>query len=85
MDKKTVLALAEANAIKKIQIVGNGSLLYVSIKTQTGEHNIETNNGKLKTWATMDSCAKWLHGLGFGKVQMDIAKWHPHQRGMDII
>ena len=85
MDKKTMLALADANAIKKVSITGSGSLLYVSIKTPTGEHNIETNAGKLKTWSTLDACARWLHGLGIGKVHMDLAKWHPHQRGMEII
>ena len=52
MDKKTMLALAEANAIKKVQITGSGSLLYISIKTPTGEYNIETNAGKLKTWSS---------------------------------
>ena len=84
MDKKTMLALADANAIKKVFIIGSGSLLYISIKTLTGEHNIETNNGKLKTWSTVDACVKWLHGLGIGKVQMDMAKWHPNQRGLEI-
>lgn len=79
-----MLALADANAIKKVLITANGSLLYIRVKTPTGEHNIQTNAGKLKTWATLDACAKWLHALGIGKIQMDIAKWHPHQRGMDM-
>jgi hypothetical protein len=52
--------------------------------TPTGEHNVQTNAGRLKTWSTLDACARWLHTVGIGKIQMDIAKWHPHQRGMEL-
>ncbi len=84
MDKKTMLALANANAIKKVFITARGHLLYIRIVTPTGEHNVQTNAGKLKTWATIDACAKWLHGVGIGKIQMDIAQWHPHQKGLAL-
>ena len=83
MDKKTMTALADANAIKKVLITASGNLLYIRIFTPNGAHNIETNAGKLKTWSTLDSCAKWLHNQGIGKIQMDIAQWHPHQKGFN--
>jgi hypothetical protein len=84
VDKKTMLALADANAIRKVLITANGSLLYIRVMTPTGEHNVQTNAGRLKTWSTLDACARWLHTVGIGKIQMDIAKWHPHQRGMEL-
>jgi hypothetical protein len=84
VDKKTMLALADANAIKKVFITASGSQLYIRVTTPTGEHNIETNSGQLKTWATLDACAKWLHKLGIGKIQVDIARWHPNQKGMSF-
>jgi len=82
VDKKTMLALADANAIKKVFITASGSQLYIRVTTPTG--NIETNSGQLKTWSTLDACAKWLHKLGIGKIQVDIAKWHPYQKGMSF-
>ena len=80
-----MLALADANAIKKVSITASGSQLYIRVKTPTGEHDIETNSGQLKTWSTLDACAKWLHKHGIGKISVDLAKWHPYQKGMNFL
>ncbi len=40
--------------------------------------------GGIKTWSTLDACAKWVRSLGIGAAQIDIARWTPEQRGMRI-
>ena len=84
MNKQSVLALLEVGAIKRVVITANGSLLYIKVHTATGDHVIETNAGKLKTWSTLDAAARWLHALGIGKVIFELTKWHPHQKGLTI-
>ena len=84
MDKKTLTALLDANAIKKINVIANGNLLYIQVVTANDKHSIETNAGKLKTWTSLDATARWLHTMGIGKLHIDIAKWHPYQRGLKI-
>lgn len=41
-----------------------------------------TTKGAIKTWASIDSSAKWIKSLGIGKAQLEISKWLPGQRGM---
>ena len=84
MNKKIIKALVEAGAIKKIRIVAERSIVYVELNTGAGYFSAKTDKGGLKTWASIDSAAKWLRLLGIGHTQLDFSKWQPMQRGMTI-
>jgi len=84
MDIKSLKALINARAIKKVQVIGEGSHFYMEIVTQTGPSIVKTFKGKLKTWATLDAAAKWIHSKGIGTLQIELEKWQPGQRGLKL-
>ncbi len=84
MNEKTIRALVEAGAIKNVLIIADGAAIHVDIITQNGAITATTNKGTIKTWATIDSSAKWIKGLGIGKAQLEISRWLPGQRGMSL-
>ncbi len=84
MDGKTLKALIDAGAIRRVRIIGDGCLFRIEADTQTGPVVINTHAGKLKTWRTLDATAKWIHSLGIGTLQVELGKWQPGQRGMNL-
>jgi hypothetical protein len=80
MNKKILRALVEAGAVKKIDIVANGALFHVEANTPNGAVTAETQNGKIRTWVTLDAAAKWVRSLGIGSANIKIANWQPGQR-----
>ena len=82
MDINIFRALISAGAIKKVNIIAEGDYFRIEAVTHTGINSINTVNGKLKTWATLDAAARWLHGLGIGNCQIDMSRWQPEQRGL---
>jgi len=84
VDKKTLRTLVEAGAVKKVQIVGSGALVYVEIGFGSKTEKVLTQRGSLRTWASLDSAAKWVRGLGLGKAELDLAGWAPGQREMKV-
>jgi len=84
IDGKTLKALIEAGAIRRVRIIGEGSIFRVEADTQSDPIIVNTLAGKLKTWSTLDAAAKWIHSLGIGSLQVDLEKWQPEQRGMKL-
>jgi len=84
MDSKSLKVLIEAGAIKKIRVIGDGSHFYMEILTQGSSSIVKTLKGKLKTWATLDAAAKWIHCMGIGTLQVELEKWQPGQRGFKL-
>ena len=84
MNEKILRALIEAGAVKKIKITAEGSTIYVEAYTGSEPMTAKTVKGKLKTWSTIDSAAKWVRSLGIGQMQLDVAKWQPEQRKLTI-
>jgi hypothetical protein len=84
MNEKILRALVEAGAVKKIRIMAEGSTIYVESFTGSDVKTAKTIKGKLKTWSSIDSAAKWVRALGVGQVQLDISKWQPGQRKMQL-
>jgi hypothetical protein len=83
-DEKTLKALIDAGAIKKIHIIGSGPCFHVKADTQTGTITASTTKGSLKTWKNLDSTAKWIRALGIGTALVDFSKWEPNQIRMDL-
>ena len=84
MDEKTARALVQAGAIKKVLIIADGASVHVNVVTQNDTLTVTTTKGTIKTWATLDSSARWVKSLGIGKAQLEISKWLPGQRGMAL-
>jgi|TARA_B110000503_G_C7108699_1_gene397126 hypothetical protein len=84
MNEKILRALVEAGAVKKIKITAEGSTIYVEAYTGSEPTTAKTIKGKLKTWSTIDSAAKWVRSLGIGQIQLDVAKWQPQQRNLQV-
>ena len=80
MNEKILRALVETGAVKKIKITAEGSTIYVEALAGSEVTTAKTTKGKLKTWSTIDSAAKWVRSLGIGQVQLDMAKWQPEQK-----
>ena len=84
MNEKILRALVEAGAVKKIKITAEGSTIYVEAYTGSEATTATTIKGKLKTWSTIDSAAKWVRSLGIGQMQLDMAKWQPEQKKLNV-
>ena len=84
MNEKTIRALVEAGAVKNVLLIADGSTVHVDIITQAGSITATTTKGQIKTWATIDSSAKWIKGLGIGKAQLEISRWLPGQKGLSL-
>lgn len=79
MDEKTLRALVDAGAVKRVRIIGNGALFHVEVDTPNGALAVLTVKGAPKTWRSLDSAARWLRSLGMGSAQVDLARWQPGQ------
>ncbi len=84
MDSKSIKVLIDAGAIKKIRVIGDGSHFYMEIITKGEPSLVNTLKGKLKTWATIDAAAKWIHSMGIGTLHVELEKWQPGQRSLPL-
>ena len=85
MDMKTLRALLEAGAVKKILIVANGATIHAEIQTAKFKESVQTSKGSIKTWRTTDSTIKWLRSLGIGRAEVDFSCWQPDQRALKLL
>ncbi len=84
MNEKIIKALVEAGAVKKVKIIAEAATIYVEVSSGSEGMAATTLKGKLKTWGSIDSAAKWVRSLGIGQAQLDVAKWEPNQRLLKI-
>lgn len=84
MNEKTLKILIEAGAVRKVCIVAEGSLFHVEAATPTTTVTATTVAGAIKTWSTLDTCAKWVRGLGLGVAQINLSRWTPNQRSLRL-
>ena len=84
MDKKTIAALVQAGAIKKVKIVADGAFIHVDIITAGGPSTATTLKGTIKTWSNIDAAARWIRSLGLGSAQLELSKWRPGQKGLEL-
>lgn len=84
MNEKTLRALVEAGAIKRIRIIADGSRFHVEADTPTATIVAVTGKGAPKTWSSLDASAKWVRALGIGNAQLDVSRWTPDQRMLTL-
>ena len=61
-----------------------GATIYALVHSGTEPKPAQTLKGQLKTWSSLDTAAKWVRSLGIGRMQLDVAKWQPEQRKMNL-
>ena len=84
MDEKTFRALVEAGAVKQVRIVAAGARFHVEADTPNSSVTVSTLKGTVKTWGTLDTAAKWVRSLGIGNMRVDVARWQPGQKGLNL-
>lgn len=84
MNEKTLRALVQAGAVRRVRIVADGARFHVEADTATSTVVAATGKGVPKTWATLDALARWLRELGIGTAQLDVSRWMPAQRGLGL-
>ena len=84
MNEKTLRALVEAGAVKRVRIVAEGACVHVEADTATGRVIASTSKGAVKTWGTLDAAARWVRTLGMGTIQLDVAHWNSAQRALRL-
>ncbi len=84
MNEKTLRALVEAGAVRRIRIVADGARFHVEVDTQTATIIAATTKGAAKTWGSLDASAKWVRALGIGTAQLDVSRWRPDQRALAL-
>lgn len=72
--------MIEAGAVRKVRIIADGSLFHVEADTPNDTVTATTIAGASKTWSPLDTCAKWVRGLGLGVAQINLARGTPQQR-----
>lgn len=84
MNEKTLRALVEAGAVKRVRVIADGARFHVEADTPTTTHIAQTLKGRPRTWGSLDATAKWLRTLGVGTVQFDVSRWDPDQRAFKM-
>jgi hypothetical protein len=84
MNEKTLRALIDAGAVKRVRIVAEGSRFHVEVDTPSTTIVAHTLKGTAKTWGSLDASARWVHALGIGTAQLDVARWRPEQRQLRL-
>lgn len=84
MNEKTLRALVDAGAVKRMRIIADGARFHVEVDTATKSIVAQTLKGAPKTWGSLDACARWVRTLGIGAAQLDIARWQPEQRALQL-
>lgn len=84
MNEKTIRALVEAGAVKKVQLIADGATIHINIFTQNGPTTVTTTKGTIKTWSTLDASARWVKKLGIGNAVVDISRWLPAQKALAL-
>lgn len=84
MNEKTLRALVEAGAVKRVRIIADGARFHVEADTPTATVVALTGKGTPKTWGSLDASAKWVRALGLGSAQLVLSRWQPGQRGLRL-
>ncbi len=84
MNERDLKLLLEANAVKSLNIIGQGCRFHVEVKTQGPCKVVMTGRGDIKQWSSLDACAKWLRKNGIGQAHIQIDQWQPEQKALSL-
>jgi len=84
MDDRTLGALVEAGAVRRVRVIADGAAFYVEAHTQSGPVTASTRRGSVRTWRSLDSAARWTRALGVESLEVDLARWRPAERRLPV-
>ncbi|MBQ0789200.1 MAG: hypothetical protein KBT50_01175 [Cycloclasticus sp.] len=85
LDGKTLSLLQHSGALKAVEIVADGSIIYVRFTLKNSSDAVAfTTSGKLKRWVTIDAAVKWLKTLGIGQAKIEFLYWLPKQMSLRV-
>jgi len=84
MDERTLRALIDAGAVKRVRIVARGARFHVEFETPTSTIPASTRRGAVRAWASLDAAARWTKNLGIGQAIVELAHWTPAQRQLPL-
>lgn len=84
MNEKTLRALVEAGAVKRMNIIAEGARFHIEADTSASTVIAMTTKGTPKTWGSLDAAARWIRSLGVGKAQIDVSRWQPGQGSLRL-
>jgi hypothetical protein len=84
MDERTLRALIDAGAVKRVRIVARGARFHVEFDTPTSTIAAATRRGTVRAWASLDAAARWTKNLGIGQAIVELAHWTPGQRRLPL-
>jgi hypothetical protein len=84
MNEKSIKLLIENGVVKKAYITSTGATFHIEFETERDRVISETTTGSIKTWASIDSAAKWLKRLGIGHAELHISRWEPNQKAFHL-
>jgi hypothetical protein len=84
MNERTLKALVENGAIKKVRIIGSGSKFHIELVAASESYIAKTNKGSIKQWVTLDAAAKWVKNLGIGRAELMLDRWDYKQKVLSL-
>ena len=84
MNESALKVLLEASAVKAVQVIAQGSMFHVEVKTTGGSKVLLTGRGDIRYWRSIYACAKWLRKIGIGQATIQLDQWQPDQKALAI-
>ena len=56
----------------------------VDASTDTAAHIFQRDKGQARTRVSMDATVKWFRALGIATVQIELSRWQPNQRALEL-
>lgn len=84
MNERTLRALVEAGAIRRVRIIADGARFHVEADTATATVIAATGRGAPRTFGSLDAAARWMRRLGIASARLDVSRWQPQQRGLAL-
>lgn len=82
MNEKSLKVLLEANAVKRVKIIAQGDRFHIEVETGGGHKVVQTGEGNVRFWRSLESCARWIRKLGIGRAALELEGWQDRQRSM---
>lgn len=84
IDERTLGILRDANGVRGLRIVGQGSRWYVEIQHgQGGQWSpVVAQRGHVRTWARLDTVIEWMQEQGFAEASIDARAYDPQQKAL---
>ena len=78
-----LIDLIDAGAVRAVAIVAQGDAWAVQIQIGTQWRTVRSKREDVRWWKSLDTAARWLHGLGIAEWSVDARQYAPVQRSVE--